>query len=139
MKFITSDIDALAKRFGFVALYGFGSRALEAKSCIGKGLPLDGANPADLDLGVQYRRGQRPSIEDTVRLALALEEAAGARVDLVNVGAVDHNLSLAIIRGELLYCNDPGEQAEFELYVLRRAGDLAPFERERRRMLLEAR
>jgi hypothetical protein len=27
-------------------------------------------------------------------------------------------------------------QAAYQLYVLRRAGDLAPFERERRRMLL---
>ncbi|MCU0846146.1 MAG: hypothetical protein MUC76_14635 [Spirochaetes bacterium] len=139
MKFITGDIDTLAKRFGFVALYGFGSRALEAKRCVEEGLPLDRANPADLDLGVQYRRDLRPSIEDTIRLTLALEEAAGTRVDLVDAGAADHNLSLAIIRGELLYRNDPGEQAEFELYVLRRAGDLAPFERERRRMLLEVR
>ncbi len=138
MKFTTGDIDALAKRFGFVALYGFGSRALEAKRCIEDGIPLDGANPSDLDLGVQYRRELRPAIDDTIRLALALEEAAGARVDLVDASAAVHNLSLAIIRGEILYCNDPGEQAEFELYVLRRAGDLAPFERERRRMLLEA-
>ncbi len=139
MKFITSDITTLAQQFGFVALYSFGSRALEAKRCIEDGIPLDRVNPADLDLGVQYRRDLRPPIEDTIRLALALEEAAGLRVDLVNACAADHNLSLAVIRGELLYCNDPGEQAEFELYVLRRAGDLAPFERERRRMLLEAR
>lgn len=34
MKFNTRDIDTLAKRFGFVALYGFGSRALEAKNCV---------------------------------------------------------------------------------------------------------
>lgn len=36
MKFTTRDIHTLAKRFGFVAPYGFGSRALEAILDLGR-------------------------------------------------------------------------------------------------------
>ena len=37
----------------------------------------------------------------------------------------------------LLYTSDADRQAEYELFVLRRAGDLLPFYRERVRMILE--
>ena len=40
-------------------------------------------------------------------------------------------------RGELLFCADATDQAEYELYVLRRAGDLLPFEHERRDLILK--
>lgn len=36
-------------------------------------------------------------------------------------------LALDIIRGDLLYSRNQDEQVEFELYVLRRAGDLVNF------------
>lgn len=45
-------------------------------------------------------------------------------------------LALAAVSGELLHCENPTDQAEYELYVLRRAGDLLPFERERRALIL---
>jgi hypothetical protein len=38
--------------------------------------------------------------------------------------------------GELLCVTDPDTEAAYQLYVLQRAGELAPLERERRRMLL---
>ena len=58
------------------------------------------------------------------------------RPDLVDVGACNAFLALAVISGERLYCADLDAGDEFDLYVLRRAGDLEPFERERRRILL---
>jgi hypothetical protein len=42
-----------------------------------------------------------------------------------------------VIRGELLHTEAPDDQAQYELYVLRRAGDLLPFKKERMRMILE--
>ena len=45
-------------------------------------------------------------------------------------------LALAVVSGELLYCDNATEQAEYELYVLRRAGDLLPLERTRRELIL---
>lgn len=39
--------------------------------------------------------------------------------------------------GGLLYTRDPDSQARYELFVLRRAGDLMPSKKERMRMILE--
>ncbi len=41
--------------------------------------------------------------------------------------------------GERLYCQDKHRADEFELYVLRRAGDVAPLERERLSIIAERR
>jgi hypothetical protein len=70
-------------------------------------------------------------------LAAALEDLFGAqRVDLVVLPEADPFLAANIIRGERLYCRDETEADEYELYVLRRAGDLAPLERERIALIL---
>ena len=50
---------------------------------------------------------------------------------------MDSYLALEIIRGELIYTDDPDRQARYELYVLRRAADLLPFKKDRIRMILE--
>jgi uncharacterized protein len=59
-----------------------------------------------------------------------------ARVDLVVLPEADAFLALDVIRGELIYCRDFDQQAEDELYILRKAGDLAYFEKERRKLIL---
>jgi hypothetical protein len=72
-----------------------------------------------------------------VELTLALEDLFGVgRVDLVVLPEAGAFLALDIIRGEILYCRDFDQQAEDELYVLRRAGDLSYFQRERIRTVL---
>lgn len=53
------------------------------------------------------------------------------RVGLVSLMEAPPFLDLEIVRGELLYEADPDRIAEYELFVRRRAADLAPFERER--------
>lgn len=58
------------------------------------------------------------------------------RVDLVVIPEADPFLAAEVIRGELLYCSDPDDQAENELYILRRAGDLAHYKRERIQSIL---
>ena len=108
------------------ALYLFGSRA------------TGGARPdSDVDLAVLF--AEPVGLGDLVALENRFEERLDARVDLINIGTSDPFLALAAIRGERLYCTDPVRCDEFDLYVLRRAGDLEPFERERRAMLLEPR
>src|SRR2546425_4334817 len=134
---------------GIDAIYVFGSRAREIYRRAAKGFDDVGSNregsgksaaeESDVDIDVQLRRGSRLSARERVELAIALEDLLGvARVDLVILQEADPFLALDIIKGELLYCGDPDSQAEYELYVLRRAGDLAPFEYERRRQVLEA-
>ena len=60
-----------------------------------------------------------------------------SRVDLVNLHEADPFLALEIIRGELLYTKDADDQAEYEIFVLRRAADLIPYKKERERMAFE--
>jgi len=101
-----------------------------------------GAAPADhphsdVDIGVQPTRGTRLAAEQRVRLALELENLfAVARVDLVVLSEANAPLAAEVARGELLACVDPDEEAESQLYYLRRAGDLAPFYAEQFRDLL---
>jgi predicted nucleotidyltransferase len=122
-----SSLDAIRRTFAsredVRAAYVFGSRAT------GYARP-----DSDIDLGVLYRTPQ--ALEQTVRLEGDLHEAAAMKVDLVDVGRASAFLALEIIRGERVFVRDPVDTDYFELYVLRRAGDLLPFERERQALLL---
>jgi len=76
-------------------------------------------------------------VEAKVRLAIALEDLLGVgRVDLVCLPEVDPFLAANVVRGERLYAREEYEADEYDLYVLRRAGDLAPLERERMALIL---
>lgn len=89
---------------------------------------------SDLDVGVLFAEPQ--PLEATLRLEEALERAAGVKVNLVDAARSGPFVALDIVRGERIFTRDPIETDYFELYVLRRAGDLLPFERQRREMLL---
>jgi uncharacterized protein len=60
----------------------------------------------------------------------------GLRVDLVCLSEADPFAAAEIIRGERLFVSDGHEADEYELYILRRAGDLAPLERKRMALVL---
>jgi predicted nucleotidyltransferase len=109
---------------GIVALYLFGSRASQ-----------EATESSDVDVGVLFR--EETSLRDVLLLEDDLERRLGLPVDLIDAARASAFLALDIIRGELIFCADPDRCDEFELYVMRRAGDLAPFERERRRLLLQ--
>lgn len=127
----------LAKEYGLTAIYAFGSRAGEV-AAQAAGEPVESVHPSsDVDIGVLPARGRRLTARERVRLAMALEDALDVkRVDLVILPEASPYLALEVVRGELLYTTDPDAEAEYQLYVLRRAGDLAPYQRERLRMIL---
>lgn len=129
--------ERLCREFQVDVLYAFGSRACEVREWLeGKRDNLS-PDPADVDIGVKPAAGVHHSVHDKVRLALALEDLLGvARVDLVSLGDADPFLAANVIRGERLYAYDDYEADEYELYILRRAGDLAPLERERMTLIL---
>jgi uncharacterized protein len=131
----------LAEQYRLVAVYAFGSRATEI-AALAQGLavcPGPGTEAAtservesDVDIGVLPRSGYRLGPRDRVRLVQAMEDALGVgRVDLVVLPEARPFLAADIVSGELLVVTDPDAEAEYQLYVLRRAGDLAPFERQR--------
>jgi hypothetical protein len=125
-------LEAIARQYGLAAVYVFGSRAAEMAGRV-QGRPASGGTAeADVDIAVQPGRGQNLGARERAEVAGRIEDMLGVgRVDLVVLPEADPFLALDAIRGELLFCADPDEQAEHELYVLRRAGDLAPFARRR--------
>jgi predicted nucleotidyltransferase len=127
----------LAERFGLDAIYLFGSRAKEISAFLRGERMLDPARHSDVDVGVMPAPGQQLTVRDKVRLAIALEDMWDVdRVDLIVLPQASPFLAVDIVAGERVYTRDAYTMDEYELYVLRRAGDLEPFERERRRRLL---
>ncbi len=130
-------LSKLARAYCLADLYVFGSRAAEIAAMIIKGEALPPAISSDVDIGIRPQEGVRPSLQDLVNLSIELEDLFGVnRIDLVLLPEADPFLALDVIRGELLYTNDPLDQARYELFVLRRAGDLLPWKRERIDMIL---
>lgn len=137
---IGARLERIARRHGVADIYAFGSRARAAAAQL-EALQSDPSlfDPgSDLDIGVRPFFGVRLTARDRVELTLELEDLFSApRVDLVILPEADPYLALEIVRGELLYCADADDEARSQLFVLRRAADLAPFKRERIRMILE--
>jgi len=132
-------LEVIADRFGIDVLYAFGSRAREALAFVSGTGAFAAGQISDLDLAALPCRGRAWNVDDRVLLAVAFEEVfAAPRVDLVVLPEAPPFLALSAVSGELLYARDGVREANYQLYVLRRAGDLAPFERERRAILLGA-
>jgi predicted nucleotidyltransferase len=126
------ELKAIVVRYNLAALYVFGSRAGEVARQLAGEIIAPVQPGSDVDIGVRPASGLRLSARDRVRLAADVEDLLGVgRADLVILTEVDPFLALDVIRGELLYCADKDAEAEEELHVLRRAGDLAPYARER--------
>lgn len=127
----------LCRRYGIDVLYVFGSRALEIARSITSGAPPAAQTASDVDIGVLPRPSVLFDGRDKVRLMADLEDLLDiGSVDLVILPEAPPFLAVDIIRGQPLCDVEPDRSAEYELYVLRRAGDLAPFERERIEQIL---
>ena len=129
-------LEAVCRRFQLHILYAFGSRGKQAYYWLaeaGTTLPM---GASDLDIGV--KPAEPLDVRRKVELAIALEDLFGVnRVDLVVLPEADPFLAVNVIRGERLFADDSYLADEYDLYVLRRAADLLPFERERQRRILE--
>ena len=132
-----SKLKEWAHRYQLELLYVFGSRAKEVLLWSKGEIESLASGPADIDIGVKPKAGCNLTVDDKVHLALALEKLFGVnRVDLVSFTEADPFLAANIIRGERLVAVDEYLADEYVLYILRRAGDLIPFERERMALIL---
>jgi predicted nucleotidyltransferase len=133
-------LHALAEQYNLLGVYVFGSRAPEIAAQV-RGEPVRPAAAAhpdsDVDIAVLPMREYPLAARDRVRLMLALEETLNVtRVDLVILPEADPFLAANVVRGERLYAQDRYLADEYDLYILRRAGDLATLERERMALIL---
>ena len=126
-------IDQLAHDFELDFIYTFGSNAKEVVKFLNGEIPaINITSLSDIDIGVKPSAGKILSLKEKVHLSISLEDLfAVNRLDLVVLPEADPFLAANIIRGERIFCRDEYTADEYELYILRRAGDLAPLERER--------
>ena len=125
----------IAESFTLDVVYAFGSRAAEARRFVvasHERLPL---TASDLDIGVLAPAPL--DIERKVALAASLEDLFGVpRVDVVDLSLAPPFLALEVVCGELLYAAAEEKEARYQLYVMRRAADLLPFQREQDKSVL---
>ena len=134
---LQEELCEICDRHDIDLVYAFGSRAGEVRASlygIGK---MDKSTKADVDIGIKPSPKRRAiSVREKVEIALEIENLLGVeRVDLVILSEADPFLAANIVRGERIFSRDPYSAEEYELYILRRAGDLAPLERERLSMI----
>ena len=131
-------ISNICKEFETEILYIFGSRSKEVADFLDeKGATLTPGS-SDVDVGVKLSPAKRLSVKEKALLAVLLEDLLGVnRVDLVILTDADPFLAADVIRGERVFARDEDEANEYELFVLRRAGDLIPLEKERLRLIFK--
>jgi predicted nucleotidyltransferase len=114
-------------------VYAFGSRAREVSEFLCGLGPIDKSTTSDADIAIKSSPNHSTvPVREKVEIAAEIEDLLGVgRVDLVILSEADPFLAANIVRGERLFCRDPYAADEYELYVLRRAGDLSPLETER--------
>jgi predicted nucleotidyltransferase len=129
-------IEQVCRKYQVKAFYVFGSRSAEMFHAINDDLYQLASSQSDLDIGVLTHSPF--STESKVSLSLELEELFNIpRVDLFILQEMDAFLAANIIRGERVYAENSYLADEYELFVLRRAGDLAELERQRMAMVLQ--
>lgn len=127
----------LCRAHDISALYAFGSRAKEALNWLESSITGMTGSTSDLDLGALPDKGIRLPTRRIVNLTTALEDLFDVpRVDLVILPQAPPFLASNIIQGERLYTVDEDRADEYDLYILRRAGDLLPLHRERVNLIL---
>jgi len=130
-------LERLAGDFRLESIYAFGSRAKDVAAVFDGRRGALQASQSDVDIGVKPEPGLSLGVSAKVELAQQLEDFLDVpRVDCVIIPEVDPFLAANIIRGERLFAKDGHAADEYELYILRRAGDCLPLERERLALIM---
>jgi predicted nucleotidyltransferase len=135
MKKIKEQIKDIASQYGLQIIYAFGSRAKEALDMVEGRIEQVSPKPSDLDIGV---KPEKPlTVEEKVKIAILFEDLFDvSRVDLIVLPEAPVFLALEIVTGEVLYRKDSTYEAEYQLYIMRVAADLLPYEQLKQRMIM---
>jgi len=132
---IKEEIRNIASQYGLQIIYAFGSRAKEASDLVQNRIEHLTSTPTDLDIGV---KPEKPlTVEEKVKIAILFEDLFDvSRVDLIVLPEAPVFLAFEIVTGEILYVQDSTYEAEYQLYIMRKAADLLPYERMKQRMIM---
>jgi len=135
MNKIKEEIAGIASQYGLQIIYAFGSRAKEALNLVEDRIEQFSSTPSDLDVGV---KPEKPlTVEEKVKIAILFEDLFDVvRVDLIVLPEAPVFLALKIVTGEILYMYDSTYEAEYQLYIMRQAADLLPYEQMKQRMIM---
>jgi predicted nucleotidyltransferase len=135
MSSIKGQIGRIASQYGLQIIYAFGSRAKEALDLVEDRIEQFSSTPSDLDIGIKPDRAL--TVEEKVKIAILFEDIFDvARVDLIVLPEAPISLALEIVTGEILYVHDSTYEAEYQLYIMRQAADLLPYEQMKQRMIM---
>lgn len=135
MKKIKEQIKDIALQYGLQIIYAFGSRAKEALDMVEGRIEQVSSEPSDLDIGVKPEK--LLTVEEKVKIAILFEDLFEvSRVDLIVLPEAPVFLALEIVTGEVLYRQDSTYEAEYQLYIMRMAADLLPYEQVKQRMIM---
>ncbi|MGD0918192.1 MAG: nucleotidyltransferase domain-containing protein [Thermodesulfobacteriota bacterium] len=135
MNSIKGQIRGIASQYGLQIIYAFGSRAKEALELVEGRIEQFSSTPSDLDVGVKLDRAL--TVEEKVKIAILFEDLLDvSRVDLIVLPEAPVSLALEIVTGEILYMHDSTYEAEYQLYIMRQAADLLPYERLKQKMIM---
>ncbi len=124
------EIRNIAGQYGLQIIYAFGSRAEEACDFLKNRMEKLAAVPSDVDIAV--KPGRSLTLAEKVEITLRLEDLFGVnRIDLIVLPEAPTFLALDAVTGELVYAVDDTLEAEYQLYVMRRAAELLPYERQK--------
>jgi len=135
MEKIREQVKDIASRYDLQIIYAFGSRAKEALDMVEGRIEQVSSKPSDLDIGV---KPEKPlTVEEKVKIAILFEDLFDvSRVDLIVLPEAPVFLALEIVTGEILYRQDSTHEAEYQLYIMRMAADLLPYEQVKQRMIM---
>ena len=132
---VKEKIEQIAAKYGLQVIYAFGSRAKEALEVVEGCIASLSSTPSDLDIGVKPER--HLTVEEKVEIAIFFEDLFDLpRVDVVVLPEAPVSLAVEIVIGEILYARDSTYEAEYQLYIMRMAADLLPYELEKQKMIL---
>jgi len=135
MNLIKKKIKGFAEKNHLQLIYAFGSRAKETLNLVKGKKPCRSLSKSDLDIGVKPER--RLTVEDKVNISLFFEDIFDVpKVDVVVIPEAPISLAMEIVKGELLYAKNDTYEAEYQLYIMRRAAELIPYEKMKRELIL---
>jgi len=137
MNKIKEQISGIASQYDLQIVYAFGSRAKEALALLEGRIEYFSSTPSDLDIGI--KPGRALTVEEKVKIAILFEDLFDvSKVDLIVLQDVPISLAFEIVTGEILFMEDATYEAEYQLYIMRMAADLLPYEQMKQEMIMGA-
>ena len=134
-KNIKKEIEKAALQYNLQLIYAFGSKGKEAL-LMSEGKITSLSPPiSDVDIGIKPKGPL--TLEEKVEIAILFEELLNVqRVDVVVLPDAPISLALEIVTGEILYAQDITYEAEYQLYIMKMAAELSPYEKIKKRMVM---